>query len=188
MTMAQRFWGLERRARLRQSFVAISITAVVFAIGCTPFNINNVAPRPTSDPKDARFRSLFGVRIDSLARLRTDKQVYARGERISFWVYNQTGTSLYYVDRFYGLKGYVYDAEIQYWRQVYLGFFVDDPHEFVLPPAQHSYDDLAGINAFGGPGEELSQVGKIRLAVVGWTDPNNPKASEIASYTDIQIK
>ena len=125
-------------ARLCRGLLALGVGVLLFATGCRSSPVDTIAPRPSSEVADSEFQALLGAMIDPHAQLRTNKKVYVRGEVISFWVYNRTGASLYYVDRFYGLKGYVYDAGIRHWHQVYLGFFVDDPHEFVLPQAQHS--------------------------------------------------
>jgi hypothetical protein len=166
------FQGLRKYKKYVACLTACCILLLIvpfFGAGCTP--------SIKVDP-DAQFLSLIGAGTDPQFRLFTSKHQYKLSDELDYVPANKTGKAITFQDQSYGIQMYKYDSNANSWIQLPVPVKEADPHPVTMPP-------------FDVPNTIFSNKmipGKIRLVVIGWTDPTNPDGSKLAAYTDIQVE
>lgn len=145
------------------------------------FMLAACTPQKITDP-ESEFQAETRLKIDPQVILATNRGKYELGQPIAYWVINRKPKSIYFQNQSLGLCAYKYDSSTHRWLKVKLG---DDPY---APRSVSIYpgttDAFPGHVIFSGA---ISDTGMIRLAIVGWDDPNNPEGSKFVAFIDVEI-
>ncbi len=153
--------------------IALLLVLLVL-VGC-------MASKPTETPDP--FPAVVGATLDPRVRLVTNHEKYRDDQPIGYEVQNMRSSPLYFPDYTFGIRAYSLDEESQQWTLLAWDCDVIDPEIVAVRPGPpHGTENVYAISMMCVPAS-----GKLRLAVIGWADPNNPEGTKIAAYTDIEI-
>ncbi len=168
---------------LRSSLYFRSLGRIlIFLLASLALLIAACAPVTQSNP-ETEFQSVLRIRTDPKLRLNT-QHAGTVDDPIAFVILNHTDQTIYFQDESFGLRAYKYDASNGTWLPVSVRPLILNPHQPVTVPPKDPY--LFPFGSFDP--WWFPEKGKLRLVVVGWTDPANPKGSQIAAYSDVEIK
>ncbi len=155
-------------------FIPFSASWLLLITACAPAAQSN---------QETEFQSVLSIRTDPQLRLVTQYEGTADSP-IVFVVNNHTDKTIFFQDDSLGLRAYKYNASKKTWTPVPVEPEILHPNQQVTVPPKDPYSFPFG--AFEP--WWFTERGKLRLVVVGWTDPANPKGSQIAAYSDVEIK
>lgn len=132
---------------------------------------------------DEEFARELVARVDPQIQLQTDRPTYNSEQGIAYRVVNTTAKAIYFDDISFNLRIYQYDSNTHQWVQLNLTYGFSDRKVAVQPGIPKGLD-----NVYLLPPGTIPKTGMIRLAVVGWNNPQDPEHSKVAAYKDIEIQ
>jgi hypothetical protein len=140
------------------------------------------------DPKDESFAAIVADIVgtepplnEGLELVPANPQFYADGSVI-FFVRNRTGHDLYFADKIFGARGFVFKEGEARWEEVDLGFNPVVPESRQLRDGDTGYNEtIAGFSADG-----LEGHGDMRLLIIGYAE-DTPVVKMYAAYADIRV-
>jgi hypothetical protein len=159
---------------------------IVCLVGCI-----SVISGCTQEPVDPRYESFAALVADivgietplnkGLELVPANPQSYAEGSVI-FFVRNRTGHDLYFADKIFGARGFVFKEGEAKWEEVDLGFKTFVPESRHLENGATGYEEtIAGFSADG-----LEEYGDVRLLIIGYAE-DTPVVTVYGAYADIRI-
>ncbi len=163
--------------RLRSSLYFLSWVKISLLLAASLVLLIAACATVTQSNPDMEFQAMLGIRTDPNLRLQTQDDG-------SFVVLNHTEKTIFFHDDSLGLRAYKYDVSKKTWILTPVEPEILHPNQPVIVPPKDPYSFPFG--AFEP--WWFTEKGKLRLVVVGWTDPANPKGSQIAAYSDVEIR
>lgn len=165
------------RSNRYATLVTRILTLTIYACMCAA-----CWPSPARGVEDP-FEIAVGAKLDSRLRLVPESKQIKAPEGVGYGIENLTAGPVYFPDYTFGIRAYTLDPQSQVWVLYPWDFKVIHTQTVTVLPGP-----LTGLNNVYALGlSSFPSSGKVRLVVVGWTDPHNPEGSKIAAYADIEI-